>query len=395
MDKYKITLEELMQYRKYYRCLRKCNNVGFKYSVQDYNNNCVANSSSSIGKILSGRIPVVRQSQKTIICERGKKRVITPINIYDRVIQKMICDYVLLPSIAPHLIYDNGASQKGKGVSFARNRINKFIENAKREYGADNLYALVFDFKSYFDSITHMSCYNLLKKYVYDERIVNLTIRIIESYQLSEIGRITNGEEKEAALCKLKKHQGIGICLGSQISQVMAMGVLNDFDHYIKDVLRMKYYERCMDDGVIILNDKNRLHEIMELLKMKALDVGLSFNAAKTQVVKLSRGFTFLKVKYRIDKNGKTLKRLTHDGIVRERRRLKKFPAKIGENKMNLDDAYNSMQSWNSHAKIAQSYTTAKHMFQLYDELLGGYKMTQKYFKRHPEERRRKKVTRF
>lgn len=109
-------------------------------------------------------------------------------------------------------------------------------------------------------------------------------------------------------------------------------------------------------------------------------------------MVKLTKGFTFLKIKYHINAEGKTVKRLVRSGIVRERRKLKKFKNKVEHNEMSLDDVYNNIQSWNAHSKIAKCYTTSKNMFGLYNKYFNGYKMTQKYFKDNPNVVRRRKV---
>lgn len=395
MKQFKITLEEVITYKNYFHALKECNkSVNYKYSVQEYNNNCVQQITNTINAIRNGCIPNVKSINPVTIFERGKQRIITPIDISDRVTQKVLCDKVLIPSICPHLIFDNGASMKNKGTNFARKRVNSFIESAKREYGWDNLYALVFDFKSYFDSIPHEQCYRVLKKYLSDERLVNLTIGIIESYKLRQISTIENGEQRQEALDKLYAHKDVGICLGSQISQIMAVAVPNEFDHYIKDVLRLKYYERYMDDGVIISNDKSKLTRLKYTLGVLATKYGLKFNDKKTYVAKLSKGFTFLKVKYQISTKGKTIKRLVHSGIVRERRKLKKFNSKVKDKEMSRDDVYNNMQSWNSHSKIASCNTTLKNIFGLYNRYFGGYRMTQKYFKDNPNVIRKRKVVR-
>lgn len=277
-------------------------------------------------------------------------------------------------------------------TDFARRRVNSFIEDAKREYGGENLYALVFDFKSYFDSIPHEQCYRVLKKYLYDERLVELTIGIIESYKLRNIATMDDEEQRNKTLERLHNHKDVGICLGSQISQIMAVAVPNEFDHYIKDVLKLKYYERYMDDEIIIFNDKEKLLQLKSELSELAKKYGLRFNDKKTYVVKLTKGFTFLKIKYHINAEGKTVKRLVRSGIVRERRKLKKFKNKVEHNEMSLDDVYNNIQSWNAHSKIAKCYTTSKNMFGLYNKYFNGYKMTQKYFKDNPNVVRRRKV---
>ena len=40
----------------------------------------------------------------------------------------------------------------------------------------------------------------------------------------------------------------------------------------------------------------------------------------QTIITKVSKGFTFLKVKYFVTKEGKIIRRLTHGGIVRMRK---------------------------------------------------------------------------
>lgn len=395
MDRLAIKLEDVITFQNFFDALKDCNKgVNYKYSVQEYNANCVTYITKTINSILEGKIPEVKNTKLVVIYERGKRRIITPIDIRDRITQKVLCEKVLIPSIVPHLIYDNGASMKGKGTEFARKRVNNFIEKAKREYGADNLYALVFDFKSYFDSIPHEQCYKILKQYLYDERLINLTIGIIESYKLHSINSIKNEERREEALRKLYAHEDVGICLGSQISQIMAVAVPNRFDHYIKDVLKLKYYERYMDDGVIILNDKKKLLEIKRRLEYVAESCGLHFNQKKTRIVKVTKGFTFLKLKYRTNAKCRTINALVHSGIVRERRKLKKFYTKVIFGEMSLDDIYNNVQSWNAHAKIAKCYNTVKSMFKLYDKLFGGYRITRLYYNTHQDIKRKKKVLR-
>lgn len=390
-----IQLEDVITFRNYFQALKECNKaVNYKYSVQEYDSNCIANITNTINSIKRGEIPNVKNINPVVIFERGKQRIITPIDISDRITQKVLCDKVLIPSICPHLIYDNGASMKGKGTDFARRRINEFLEKAKREYGSDNLYVLTFDFKSYFDSIPHEQCYRVLKKYLSDERLVDLTIGIIESYKLRSIKTIESTKQREAAMEKLYSHKEKGICLGSQISQIMAVAVPNEFDHFIKDRLRIKYYERYMDDGVIILNDKKRLQEIRDILFKVSQKYGLVFNTKKTCITKVSKGFTFLKIKYHINKKGRTVKRLVRSGIVRERRKLQKFKIKVQTGEMSLKDVYNNIQSWNAHSKLAKCFRTTKTIFKMYDDYFGGYLITRRYFKNNPNIKRKNKVVR-
>ena len=292
--------------------------------------------------------------------------------------QRVLCDNALVPVLQNSLIYDNGASMKGKGVDFARKRLVGHLQQAVKEYGSE-FYILTFDFKSFFDSIPHQTCLNILNKGFTDKHIKGLTMAIIKSYEKSVINRTCIGEDKTRLLNRLNSNQSHGICLGSQISQIMALVVPNKLDHYVKDQRKFKHYIRYMDDGMVISDSKEALHQLYAEMKKIAKELGLTFNEKKTRVVKSTRGFVFMKVRYRITPTGKIVSVLTKAGIVRMRRKLKKFRRLVDNGDMTLDDVYNSMQSWLAHTKVAMSYHAKRNMLKLYNDLYDGYKLTKKY----------------
>jgi hypothetical protein len=280
------------------------------------------------------------------------------------------------------------------GVDLARARLMHHILEEVRTYGPDAVYVLKFDFKGYFDNIPHEQCFRVLDECIQDKRLREIIVWIILSYKIPEISSLPE-EKQEEEFEKLFDLQYKGICLGSQISQILALLVPNKFDHYIKDYLRIKHYIRYMDDGLIIHHDKNYLAEICGILEKEAASYGLTFNPKKTVIVKMTKGFTFLKIHYRLAQNGKVIRTLSHSNVVRMRRKLKKFKAKVDTGQMTVEDVYNSVQSWISHAKYAkQSYHSVKSILLLYDELFGGYRITKKYFHDHPEVKRKRKVFR-
>lgn len=358
----------------------KCNkSVMYKSSTQAYNHSAITSINEMVRQTENGDIPLPSKIDKVTIHERGKQRIITPIKYHDRVPQRVLCDNALVPVLTRSLIYDNGASTKGKGVDFARKRLLQHLQSAVNEYGTD-FYALVFDFKSFFDSIPHKTCRNVLSKAFNDELIVKVTMDIIHSYQIVETLQSTiDMDERNRIIESIRQDKSHGICLGSQISQIMALAVPNRLDHFIKDRRSFKHYVRYMDDGVVLHKNKDKLKELLQQIKVVASELGLTFNEKKTRIVKMSKGFTFMKVKYFVTNNGKVIRTLVRTGVVRMRRKLKKFKRLLDEGKMNLDDIYASIQSWLGHSKIAKSYHTRKRMLRLYDELFGGYKLTKKY----------------
>lgn len=59
------------------------------------------------------------------IVSEPKKRVIKSESFRDKVLQRCLCDYVLLPKMQNVFIRDNYAGQKGKGTLFGLNRLSE------------------------------------------------------------------------------------------------------------------------------------------------------------------------------------------------------------------------------------------------------------------------------
>lgn len=371
--------DNIFTYQHFYDALRKCKKgVNWKNSVQKYDQHAISEIDKAMDIIKAGHLPKFTSTRQIKISERGKIRTIVPITINDRMVQRVLCDYALVPAIRKTLIYDNGASLSGKGVDFSRHRLEKHIKEAQREYGND-FYALVFDFKSYFDSIPHKTCRTVLERIFTDQRIIDFTMEIIKSYQRVPLLKQERTPEIDEQIKFIDEEKSAGICLGSQVSQVMALVVPNKLDHFIKDDMRIKHYLRYMDDGIILSNDKKLLNDILVSMEAIVKELGLNFSIKKTHIVKMSRGFTFMKIHYFITPEGKIVKTLTRPGITRMRRKLKKFRHLVDIGKLSCDDVYNSIQSWIAHAEIAMSYKSQRTMMRLYNELFDGYKITKKY----------------
>lgn len=117
----------------------------------------------------------------------------------------------------------------------------------------------------------------------------------------------------------------------------------------------------------------------------------LTLHPKKTCIVKLTKGVTFLKVRYRFDGN-RTVKTLHKSGIVRMRRKLRKFSNIVKGKKMKLDDVYASVQSWITHARTAKSYRAVCSMLRKYDDLFDGHRITRRYWKNNKALKRKRKV---
>lgn len=346
--------------------------TAFKRSVQVFLDYSILRICAMIRTITDGGIPDVATDRECIIRERGKRRKITPVIADDRSMQHVLSDNGIMPMLMQRVIRTNCANQAGKGTSDARRLLNRYLELAKRQW--TEIWILTFDFKGFFDSIRHAECKRALELLFWSPKIIRLAMLIIISYQMSLLRKRAKEDlsytpaQMAADQAKLLRWEGKGICLGSQISQDMAILVPDPIDKHIKQT--MPYYIRFADDGIIIWHNREDLVRLRSEISTIAETHGLRLHPNKTQIVRAAQGFTFLKTRYRI-KGKKTIKRLDRSGINRMRRKLQKYRHLVDEGRMTLDDVCTSLSSWQSHTTHTKCTHTVKAMDELYEELFG------------------------
>lgn len=343
-DKYD-DFEKIFTYENLLKSAAKCLlGVSWKASVQKFAVNFSFEVSQLREQLITGKFKIENVYEFDLF-ERGKRRHIRSVGIRERVVQRCLCDYSLVPRSKPTLIYDNGASMKGKGVGFTRNRLYKHLKDFINKY--DDGYVLVFDFRKYFESIPHDLILKILDDYYSDQRIKDLIMTFV----------------------RCSNPNNVGIDLGSQVSQTLALAAANPLDHYIKEVLRCEYYARYMDDGYIFSPNKKDLIIIQAAIEhFVTYKLNMQLSTKKTKIVKLSKGFVFLKNRYKVI--GKKIYIIpVKSTTTTMRRKMKKFPSKIEQGLMSYEDAYQSYQSWKSHLIGTNCYWTIQRMDALFDSL--------------------------
>ena len=154
-----------------------------------------------------------------------------------------------------------------------------------------------------------------------------------------------------------------GVPIGNQTSQCFAVQYLNDVDHYIKDQLGQKYFGRYMDDSVLIGKYKSDLNEIKELVRKKYAEHDLEMNA-KSQVIPLHKGITYLGKRFELEPNGKITERLTSQNIRHRYTEIHKKAALVALGEMTTEEYWTSFIAWNGYAKHSDTY---KIRMRLYD----------------------------
>lgn len=166
---------------------------------------------------------------------------------------------------------------------------------------------------------------------------------------------------------------GRSVGIGSQISQVAGIFYPTRIDNYCKIVRSVKYYGRYMDDTYIIHNDKQYLRELLHDIQLICDDLGIIINKKKTQIIKLSNGFTFLKMRYLITDTGKIIVIPCKASITRERRKLRKLKGKLDAGKIAYSDIAGQYKSWRGNLTKYNAYKSVRHTDALYKSLFGGY----------------------
>lgn len=324
-----------------YKCCRK--GVAWKASVQKYIAQAPINISNTHNLLMNGKYKSPGFFEFDIY-ERGKKRHIRSTVIGERVVQRCLCDNSLVPLLGRTFIYDNGASMKDKGYDFAIRRITEHLRKHYRRYGTEG-YILLFDFSKFFDNVSHAVVKKILQKELEDERV-----RAIAEHFVDMFG-------------------DIGLGLGSQISQVLALASANRLDHYVKEVLRVKFYGRYMDDGYLIHPSKEYLIKCKAAIRKVCDELGIKLNEKKTQIVKLTHGFTWLKVGFYLTNTGKVIKKIYKRSVTKMRIKLKKLRRIYEAGGMSFSDVYATWQSWRAYASKFSAYHTTQNMARLYTRL--------------------------
>lgn len=334
----------VFSYAHLYHSYRICRRgVAWKASVQKYITQAPLNVMQTYKRLHNGTFKSNGFFEFDLI-ERGKKRHIKSVTVGERVVQRCLCDHALVPMLERTFIYDNGACMKNKGYTFTVRRLCQHLREHYRKHGNSG-YILLFDFRKFYDNISHRLIKGILHQEFSDEKLLKLTGHFIDAFG------------------------SIGMGLGSQVSQILALASANKLDHFVKEKCRIHGYARYNDDGYLIHPDKGYLQKCLEGIKQICKELEITLNEKKTQIVKLSHGFSFLKIRFFLTDSGKVIRKISRRTVTKMRRKLKALRRMLDQGKIEFADIQASWQSWKAYAMNFNAYHTVQSMSKLYDEL--------------------------
>lgn len=319
-----------------------------------------------------------KPSTEFVINERGKTRVIRGEQIPDRVVKHSLCDEVLNPDTMRFLIFDNGASQVGKGMSFTRRRLIYHLQRYYRTHGNNEGYILLIDFSKYYDNIRHDVLLDLFDQYVNDDTAmwllretmkrseVDVSYMSDEEYEkcMDDVFNSLEYENKPRYLRTGKRMMKKHLNIGDQVAQTAGITYPIPIDNYVKIVKGVKYYARYMDDSYVIHEDKEFLKELLEELISIAESIGITVNRRKTHICKLSEHWRFLQMQYALTDTGRIIKKINPKRLTVMRRRMKKLAPRMTHKE--FDDWY---KAWFDNYYKYMSRKQRQNLDSLHNEL--------------------------
>lgn len=298
-------LEGVFSYHAMFKYGKKCcNGVRWKASTQNFELHLFSGTAKRRRQVLTGKW----KPGKTVsfpLRERGKFRIIDAPHITDRQIHKVLTKEVLAPLYCPGMIYDNGASQKGKGLHFHYKRLKEHLRWHYRRHGRTGAMFLM-DFHHFFQDAPHALIYERHRELIMDPDLRALADLVVAAVP-----------------------GGVGMPLGVEPSQQEMVALPSFLDNWMKCQLSIHGMGHYMDDYDAALESRERAEQVKEETIRRAEARGLQVNRNKCHVIDLDKPFRFCKAKFQILPSGRIITHGCRDGMKRARRKMRYFRQQV------------------------------------------------------------------
>lgn len=201
--------------------------------------------------------------RKFIVCD-NKKREISVSSIRDRVVHRLLYDY-LVEIYDKTFIYDAWSCRKRKGLYGCIERVQEFARRNRDGY------VWKVDIKKFFDNVDQEKLLSIISMRVKNEVDLGIIKEVIYSYQSK------------------------GMPIGNLSSQIFSNIYLNELDRFVKHDLGVKCYLRYGDDFVIFEKDLEILENLRAIVSDFVIgELSLSINPKSDVIIKTRWGLKFL-----------------------------------------------------------------------------------------------------
>lgn len=257
---------------------------------------------------LSNEILERKYKPKQSICfivRNPVKREIFAADFRDRVIHHFIYNHIY-SIFEKTFINDSYSCRVDKGTHYGIKRIDKFIRSCSQNYTKD-CYILKLDIKGYFMAMNKALLFHKVKSVLLkNKHKIAVDLDLI----LYLINKTIFNDPKKNCIIKGKKidwhslpktkslfnvNPEYGLPIGNLTSQLFGNVYLNDFDHFVKKQLKIKYYGRYVDDFILIHPDKEYLKMCISIIRSYLKEnLHLELHPNKIYLQHYSKGVKYL-----------------------------------------------------------------------------------------------------
>ncbi len=260
-----------------------------------------------------------------------KPRIISAAPYRDRVVHHALCN-IIVPIFEKGFIADSYANRTGYGTHRALKRFTRVARSSR--------YVLQCDIRKYFPSIDR----DILKTLIRRKLKCNNTLWLIDTI-------IDSSNEQETVLNYFPGDDLItpalrcrGLPIGNLTSQFFANVYLNGFDHYIKEVMKVRRYVRYVDDFALFSDDRGFLEAARQNIEAYLATLRLKIHPIKSQLFETKIGASFLGFRVLPHQI-----RVRADNLKRGRARLRHFKRAYEQGQITPEQMQQSLQSWFAH----------------------------------------------
>lgn len=342
------TISEVFSYSNMFWAGKKCcNGVRWKQSTQNFEMHLFSGTAARRRQILDGTWKPGKYVHFTLR-EWGKIRPIDAPHITDRQAHKVLRQEILEPLYTPSMIYDNGASLRGKGLEFHYNRLKKQLREHYRRYGREGVVFLM-DFHHFFPSAPHDLIFERHRRLILDPEIRAMADTIV--------GAAPGGR---------------GMPLGVEPSQIEMVALPSFLDNFIKCQCSVKAAGHYMDDYYMIFPTREEAERVSAEVIRRAEERGFQINRKKSRIVPLDKPFRFCKVKFELTETGAVKTHGCRDGMKRARRKLRLYKRKVDAGEATTKEVWEWLQSQIAYYKKFNDHGRVLRLLRLYHAIFGG-----------------------
>ena len=202
-----------------------------------------------------------------------KPRTIHKASVRDRIVHHLIYKE-LYWCFDKKFVYDSYSCRKFKGTHRALNRFRDFSRKVSKN-NTKTCYVLKCDIRKFFASIDQKKLSKILKRHITDKNMLWLLHQIIYSFDPDRSAK--------------------GMPLGNLTSQLLTNVYMHEFDMFVKQGLRIKYYIRYADDFVFLSDSRDFLVGLIpQIRNFLENNLKLELHPKKVYIKTVASGVDFL-----------------------------------------------------------------------------------------------------